>query len=102
MTPDYALRGTVGTNYLLSDVTTVGAYYQTEQSYTFDNAFLLLSACAAAGQWSIADGDRWWGRHERGLTPGDADQPPQNSSPSFEPTIDQPMEVTARKDLGQA
>lgn len=40
MTPDYALRGTIGTNYLLTDATTVGGYYQTEQSYTFDNAFL--------------------------------------------------------------
>jgi len=41
MTPDYALRGTVGANYLLTDATTVGAYYQTAQSYTFDNAFML-------------------------------------------------------------
>jgi len=41
MTPDYALRGTIGANYLLTSATTVGAYYQTRQSYTFDNAFLL-------------------------------------------------------------
>jgi long-chain fatty acid transport protein len=41
MTPDYALRGTVGANYLLADATTLGVYYQTEQSYTFDNAVLL-------------------------------------------------------------
>ena len=41
MTPDYALRGTLGANYLLTDATTVGGYYQTAQSYTFDNAFLL-------------------------------------------------------------
>lgn len=41
MTPDYALRGTIGANYLLTCNTTVGAYYQTEQSYTFDNAFLV-------------------------------------------------------------
>jgi len=41
MTPDYALRGTIGGNYLLTDTNTVGAYYQTAQSYTFDNAFLL-------------------------------------------------------------
>jgi long-chain fatty acid transport protein len=41
MTPDYALRGAIGGNYLLADDTTVGAYYQTTQSYTFDNAFLL-------------------------------------------------------------
>jgi long-chain fatty acid transport protein len=41
MTPDYAPRGSLGTNYLLTDATTVGGYYQTAQSYTFDNAFVL-------------------------------------------------------------
>jgi len=41
MTPDYALRGTLGTNYLLTEKTTVGAYYQTQQSYDFNNAFIL-------------------------------------------------------------
>jgi long-chain fatty acid transport protein len=41
MTPDYALRGTLGANYQLTDFTTVGAYYQSEQSFRFDNAFLL-------------------------------------------------------------
>jgi long-chain fatty acid transport protein len=41
MTPDYALRGTVGANYLLTNATTVGGYYQTAQSYNFDNAFVL-------------------------------------------------------------
>ncbi len=43
MTPDYALRGTIGTNYLLTDTTTVGGYYQTEQSFRFDNAFQINS-----------------------------------------------------------
>lgn len=41
MTPDYALRGTLGANYLLTEATTIGAYYQTEQSFRFDNAFVL-------------------------------------------------------------
>ena len=41
MTPDYALRGTVGANYLVTDSTTLGAYYQTRQSDRFDNAFVL-------------------------------------------------------------
>lgn len=41
MTPDYALRGTVGANYRLTDTTNVGAYYQTKQSYTFHDAVLL-------------------------------------------------------------
>lgn len=43
MTPDYALRGTVGANYRLTDSTTLGAYYQTRQSFLFDNAILLPS-----------------------------------------------------------
>jgi long-chain fatty acid transport protein len=42
MTPDYALRGTVGANYCLTDRTTLGVYYQTKQSFTFDNAILLF------------------------------------------------------------
>jgi long-chain fatty acid transport protein len=41
MTPDYALRGTIGANYLFSEITTVGAYYQTEQSFRFDNSFIV-------------------------------------------------------------
>ena len=43
MTPDYALRGTAGTNYQLSETTSIGGYYQTKQSYTFDNAFSIDS-----------------------------------------------------------
>lgn len=38
MTPDYALRGTLGANYRLTDATNVGTYYQTKQSFEFDNA----------------------------------------------------------------
>lgn len=41
MTPDYALRGTVGGNYMVSQATTIGGYYQTSQSFSFDNGFLL-------------------------------------------------------------
>lgn len=41
MTPDYGLRGTLGTDYKLTDCTTIGAYYQTEQSFRFDNGFVL-------------------------------------------------------------
>lgn len=48
MTPDYALRGTIGTNYLLTDTTTIGGYYQTKQSFTFDNAFIIDSPLLAA------------------------------------------------------
>lgn len=41
MTPDYALRGTIGTNYRITEALTVGGYYQTKQSFTFDNAVLV-------------------------------------------------------------
>lgn len=41
MSADYALRGTLGANYLLSETTTFGAYYQTEQKFRFDDAFTL-------------------------------------------------------------
>jgi long-chain fatty acid transport protein len=41
MTPDYALRGTLGANYQLTDTTTLGAYYQTQQSFKFKNAISL-------------------------------------------------------------
>lgn len=46
MTPDYALRGTLGANYLLTEATTVGAYYQTEQTFRFDNAFMVGSVAS--------------------------------------------------------
>lgn len=41
MTPDYALRGTVGANYRLTDDTFVGTYYQSKQAFQFNNGFLL-------------------------------------------------------------
>jgi long-chain fatty acid transport protein len=41
MTPDYALRATLGANYLLTDYTTVGAYYQTEQAFQFNDGVVI-------------------------------------------------------------
>ena len=41
MTNDYALRGALGANYHLTDKTTIGGYYQTEQQFRFDNAYTL-------------------------------------------------------------
>jgi long-chain fatty acid transport protein len=41
MTPDYALRGTIGSNLDFTETTTIGAYYQTEQQFHFDNAVLI-------------------------------------------------------------
>lgn len=41
MTTDYALRGVVGVNYELADYTSIGAYYQSKQSFRFDNALAL-------------------------------------------------------------
>ena len=38
---DYALRGSLGLNYDLGCRSTFGVYYQTEQSYNFDNAIRL-------------------------------------------------------------
>jgi long-chain fatty acid transport protein len=43
MTPDYALRGATGVNYNLTDFTSVGAYFQTGQSFQFDNALQLAN-----------------------------------------------------------
>ena len=41
MTIDYAPRFSLGTNYELGNGTSVGAYWQSEKSHTFDNAVLL-------------------------------------------------------------
>ena len=38
LTMDYALRGTLGVNYALTDWTSAGFYYQTPQHFKFDNA----------------------------------------------------------------
>lgn len=38
MVPDYALRGSIGVAYHVNPCTTVGAYWQTKKSFTFDDA----------------------------------------------------------------
>ena len=38
MTPAYALRGVTGLNYAVTDATRLGVYYQSKQSFNFDNA----------------------------------------------------------------
>ena len=43
MTPDYGARGTLGVDYGLADSTSVGAYYQTKQNFTFDRAVTLAA-----------------------------------------------------------
>ncbi len=50
---------------------------------------LLLTACPAAGEWSISLGDRWWGRHERGSEPEDSDSTARRSTASMGETVDQ-------------
>ena len=40
MTPAYGIRGVVGADYKLTDRTTVGVYYQTEQAFRFKDAIL--------------------------------------------------------------
>ncbi len=58
---------------------------------------LLISKCAAAGAWTIEDGDRWWGRHERGTQ-----SPPQHSAAAaaakVDQTMDQTMDLTIKQD----
>lgn len=46
MVPDYALRGTVGTNYWLTDDTSLGCYWQTKKSFTFEDAVLFSGGTA--------------------------------------------------------
>ncbi len=41
MVMDYALRGTLGTNYKLNDCNTLGGYYQTKQNFNFQNGFVV-------------------------------------------------------------
>jgi len=41
MVMDYAVRGTIGTNYKLNDCNTVGGYYQTKQNFNFENGFII-------------------------------------------------------------
>ena len=41
MTPDYALRAALGTSYQLTETTNIGAYYQTQQGFQFNDAVLL-------------------------------------------------------------
>ena len=43
MTMDYALRGTLGVNYAVTDSTTAGFYYQTPQHFKFDNAVTFVN-----------------------------------------------------------
>jgi long-chain fatty acid transport protein len=44
MVPAYALRGSVGVNYDLTDATTLGLYYQTRQHFNFQQAVQLQLA----------------------------------------------------------
>lgn len=46
MVPDYALRGTVGANYLLTDTTTMGTYWQTRKDFNFEDAVVFPGGTA--------------------------------------------------------
>ncbi len=46
MTPAYALRGTIGTNYALRDETSIGFYWQTKKKFTFEDAVLFSGGTA--------------------------------------------------------
>lgn len=43
MVPDYALRSSIGANYDLNEYTSVGAYWQSKKSHTFDDAALIAN-----------------------------------------------------------
>lgn len=47
MVPAYALRGSVGVNYLVTQTTSAGLYYQTKKSFTFDDAVLFPGGATA-------------------------------------------------------
>lgn len=49
----------------------------------------LLSRCQEANHWTVEDGDRWWGRHERG---SDSDLTQDSDPPG--PTLDHTLDLT--------
>ncbi len=48
----------------------------------------LLLRCKEAKRWTIEDGDRWWGRHERGSGVSSRSDDASNSPAAIEPTLD--------------
>ncbi|WP_068137614.1 serine/threonine protein kinase [Roseimaritima ulvae] len=56
---------------------------------------ILLSKCAAAGTWTIEDGDRWWGRHERG-TPTTTERSSQATPLQVDATMDLTLDQTVK------
>ncbi len=46
MVPGYALRGSVGLNYDLEQFTSLGMYWQSVKSFTFDDAVVLSDGIA--------------------------------------------------------
>lgn len=49
----YGIRGSVGADYKLSDATTVGLYYQTEQAFRFKDAVVLDIPPVATGPFNV-------------------------------------------------
>ena len=57
---------------------------------------LQISRCKAAGTWTVQDGDRWWGRHERGAKGPSISESPSGSLSGFGimATMDQTIDIT--------
>ncbi len=49
----------------------------------------LISRCTEANRWTVEDGDRWWGRHERG-----SQSEFMNESDPVGPTLDHTLDLT--------
>ncbi|WP_372721373.1 protein kinase, partial [Novipirellula sp.] len=58
----------------------------------------LLLRCNEAKRWTIEDGDRWWGRHERGSGVSSRSDVSTNASAAVEATLDLTQLPTERDD----
>ena len=54
---------------------------------------LSISKCEVAGTWTVEDGDRWWGRHDR-TTSASGEETSQSAAPVMEQTMEQTMDQT--------
>ncbi len=55
----------------------------------------LISRCKEANRWTVEDGDRWWGRHERG-----SQSELTNESDPVGPTLDHTLDLTQQPKSG--
>ncbi len=88
-----AERGTVKVSSQLEDVImSCLEKSRAKRPQTARDVALMLAKCSAAGTWTVEDGDRWWGRHERRAPAGSSAS--AANSPSVAATMDQTMDLT--------